>query len=136
MSTSSTGQIAALAALAAPGDYLDERRAFVRSHRDLAVSGLRAAGLGCATPQGGFFAWVDIAGCGLSAPEFTERCAGEIGVLLSPGDDFGVAGRRHVRLNYAVPPPRLMTALDLLATWVRTLRRTTDKTPVEISDAR
>lgn len=122
MSTSTVGQHAALAALSAPPTYLAQRRAFLRDNRDLAVCRLRAVGLGCDSPAGGFFAWVDIAESGLSAPEFTQRCAEDTGVLLSPGDDFGAAGRGHIRLNYAVSRERLDAGLTALCGWVTRLR--------------
>lgn len=118
MSTSTVGQLAALAALGAPASYLAEQRAFVRANRDLAVAQLRAAGLRCALPEGGFFAWVDVRDTGLSATEFVDRCVRDTGVLLTSGDIFGEAGRGYVRLNYAVAPDRLADALGALGTWV------------------
>jgi aspartate/methionine/tyrosine aminotransferase len=116
MSTSTVAQTAARAALRAPADYLGGRRDFLRANRDHAVAELRAAGLPCATPAAGFFAWPEV---GPDARRFADRCADEAGVLVSPGDDFGPGGRGHVRLNYAVPRERLDAGLAALTGWLR-----------------
>jgi aspartate/methionine/tyrosine aminotransferase len=121
MSTSTLGQLAGLAALAVPPSYLDERRAFLRANRDLAVSRLRACGLPCEVPAGGFFAWADMRRYGGAAGDFADRCGAETGVLISDGADFGPAGRYRVRLNYAVPSQWLAEALDRLHEWTASL---------------
>jgi aspartate aminotransferase len=112
MSTPTAAQLGALAALRTPAEYLDERRAFLRANRDLAVERMRSFGLPCASPSAGFFVWAHV-----SDATFAERCAAETGVLLSPGTDFGPSGAGQVRLNYAVPPDRLAEALGRLQAW-------------------
>jgi aspartate/methionine/tyrosine aminotransferase len=52
-------QAAAAVALSAPDSYFEEFRADYRARRDLMVSGLRACGFTCETPQGSYFALAD-----------------------------------------------------------------------------
>lgn len=121
MSTGTAAQLGALAALKAPDSYLEERRAFLRTNRDLAVSRLRECGLTCPIPAAGFFVWVDIGQYGMDSVTFEERCAAEAGVLVSAGADFGPSGSDRVRINYAVPTERLAEALDRVSAWTATL---------------
>jgi aspartate aminotransferase len=118
MSTATVSQLAGRAALRVPESYLDERRAFLRANRDLAVARLSGCGLPCRPPPGGFFVWVDIGQYGMDGETFAERCAEEAGVLISAGGDFGPSGRERVRINYAVPEERLRVALDRLQAWM------------------
>ena len=52
-------QVAAAAGLSAPASYFEEFRAEYRARRDRMVSGLRACGLRCDSPQGSYFVLAD-----------------------------------------------------------------------------
>jgi aspartate/methionine/tyrosine aminotransferase len=70
---------------------------------------LAAVGVSVPLPGGAFYLWVP-------APDgdawgFTERLASDGGVLVSPGDFYGVAGAGHVRIAMVQP----MEKLDLVA---------------------
>jgi len=117
MSTPTTAQIAALAALGAPATYLEERRALLLANRDQAVARLRGAGVACEVPAAGFFLWGDISRFGLDAEAFAERCAAEAGTLVSPGTDFSPVARDRVRLSFALDRQRLLEGLARLHAW-------------------
>lgn len=121
MSTCTAGQLAAIAALRLPEEYLEERRAFLRGNRDLAVARLSSSGLDCAVPDGGFFAWADTSRFGVDGATFALRSGAEAGVLISRGIDFGPSGSQRVRINFAVPTPTLVTAPDRLERWLSTV---------------
>jgi len=88
----------------------------VRRHRDLVVSHFRQhmPGIEFVDPLGGLHLFFRVDGCfeagADSAKVYCERLLVEKGVLLVPGDEFGVPG--WVRLTYAVPERELLSALD------------------------
>jgi succinyldiaminopimelate transaminase len=67
------------------------------------------AGAEAPLPAGGFYLWVPAPGG--DDWGFTERLAAEGGVLASPGEFYGDAGRGHVRLAAVAP----LAQLDLVA---------------------
>ena len=73
---------------------------------------VRALGVDVGLPGGGFYLWVP-------APDgddwaLAERMAAEAGVLGSPGEFYGEAGRGHVRLAAVAPMERLALAAERL----------------------
>ena len=67
----------------------------------------RWAGIEIPLPAGGFYLWFEVG----DAWEFTERLAREGGALVSPGDFYGEAGARFVRVAVVQPDERI----DLVA---------------------
>ncbi|MCU4183715.1 aminotransferase class I/II-fold pyridoxal phosphate-dependent enzyme [Acidiferrimicrobium sp. IK] len=102
-------QAAGVAALGDSSHVATQRRLYLarlERARDILADGL---GLSCALPAGGFYLWVE-------APDgdawaLAGRLAKEAGVLVSPGEFYGEAGSRYVRLAMVAP----MAKLDLLA---------------------
>jgi len=84
------------AMVAAYGDdgHADEQRARYAARRALLLEGLRAGGLKVAESAGGLYLW---ATAGESCWE-TVRILAERGVLVAPGEFYGPAGARHVRV--------------------------------------
>ncbi len=56
-------------------------------------------GLHCYTPEGGFYAWVDISETGISSYDFCDKLLEEHKVAIIPGSSFGKMGENYVRLN-------------------------------------
>lgn len=56
-------------------------------------------GLSCYTPEGGFYAWVDISATGISSDKFCDRLLEEQQVAIIPGASFGQMGENYVRIN-------------------------------------
>lgn len=79
-----------------------------RRLRDL-LNALAAHGLPCAEPEGGLFAWLVVPGGDGIA--FAHYLAERTGLIVAAGQQYGFAGRRHVRIaathNVAVITPRL-----------------------------
>ena len=80
-------------------------------------------GFRCLPPDGAFYAWVNIAGTGLSAPELAQRLLEEAGVAGIPGAAFGKLGEHFLRFSFASSTEQLRSAVDRIAAiaprWVR-----------------
>jgi aspartate aminotransferase len=58
-------------------------------------------GFRCESPEGAFYAWVDIQGTGTSAEEVCRILLDDAGVAAIPGAAFGPAGKHFVRFSFA-----------------------------------
>ncbi|WP_377272445.1 MalY/PatB family protein [Peterkaempfera sp. SMS 1(5)a] len=110
-------QVAQRAALEHGGPWLDGLLAFLVGNRDLAVGALQRAAAGAvpSPPQASFLLWLDATALGLPATGARELLLERCGLELQDGSGFGPAGRGFLRLNYALPRPLLVAALDRLA---------------------
>jgi cystathionine beta-lyase len=99
------GVLASVAAFTRGDAWLDAMLGQIAVNRDL-LSGLlgeHLPGVGYVPPEASFLAWLDCRALGLGddpAAVFLERGR----VALSPGPDFGAAGRGYVRLNMGTSP--------------------------------
>jgi aspartate aminotransferase len=77
------------------------------------------------SPEGAFYAWVDIRGTGISAEEICRVMLEEAGVAAIPGAAFGAAGKNFVRFSFASSPETLREAtariMKVSAAWEGTL---------------
>ena len=58
-------------------------------------------GFRCESPEGAFYAWVDIRGTGTRAEEVCRILLEEAGVAAIPGAAFGPSGKDFVRFSFA-----------------------------------
>lgn len=120
--TAAFSQIAAIAALRAPQDAVEEMVAEFRERRDLLVDGLNALpGITCPMPQGAFYAFPNITGTGLSSDVFERRVLAEAGVSLLSGNSFGRYGEGYVRISFANSQENIREALARIESWLATL---------------
>ncbi|HEX7114846.1 MAG TPA: PatB family C-S lyase [Steroidobacter sp.] len=111
---STLGIRATLAAWTEEGErWLQACVATLRARRDQVIEQLSLPGLPirCSPPQASYLAWLDCRGLALDvepADYFLERAR----VALSPGLEFGEAGRGHARLNFATSEEVLGRLLD------------------------
>lgn len=121
---SSISQKAALAALAGPGDALDEMVRVYEGRRTWLVDALNAIpGVSCIRPDGAFYVFPSIkAWLGKKSPagavlkDDLDVCAWlleDAGVALVPGTEFGSPG--FMRISYAVAQPTLEDAVGRIA---------------------
>ena len=75
-------------------EFAGRREQFVRELNQ--VPGFR-----CPAPDGAFYAWVNIAGTGMSAEEVCSIMLEEAGVAAIPGAAFGPSGKDFVRFSFA-----------------------------------
>jgi len=103
-------QAAAVAALDDDGHVTVQRERY-RARLEFTADVLgRWSGLDIGMPAGGFYLWFDA----VDAWDFTERLAREGGALVSPGDFYGTAGSRHVRVAVVQPDSRLRLLAERL----------------------
>lgn len=123
-------QRAALAALAAGGDWLQPRLQTIRERRGLVLRSLEEArlrGLPLALlqePDGAFYALLQVR-TPLTGMQLVERLIREHGVAALPGESFGLpatGGAAVLRLSYGLlPAESLRDALGRLCTGVKAL---------------
>jgi aspartate aminotransferase len=87
------------------GEFTRRREQFVRDLN-------RVPGFRCHPPEGAFYAWVDIAGTGMTAEDVCRILLEEAGVAAIPGAAFGPAGKDFVRFSFASSTATLQEAVE------------------------
>jgi aspartate/methionine/tyrosine aminotransferase len=75
----------------------------------------RIPGFRCVSPEGAFYAWVEISGTGLSAEELCRILLEEAGVACIPGAAFGPFGKDFIRFSFASSATTLQEAVERIA---------------------
>lgn len=115
------GPVQAAAAVALADDaHVDVQRARYHERLTYVADVLTAAGCPTALPAGGFYLWAPVPARWDDAWAMAEDLAKAAGMLVSPGDLYGPAGARHVRIAVVQPMVRLRLVGERLsgAGWV------------------
>ncbi len=104
-------QIAGIAALTGSQDGVKRNMAIYRGRRDIAVTGLRAAGVEVKTPKATFYLWAKVPS-GFSSIQFSMFLLERAGVVITPGVGFGKHGEGFFRLAFCMSDERLKEACD------------------------
>ena len=116
-------QRAALAAITGSQECVREMVATYDKRRHLVHEGLNAIdGISCIKPESTFYAFPNIASCGLSSWDFAKYLVKEHKVALVPGSIFGNAGEGYVRLSFAAGMEQLQEGIDRIARGVTALK--------------
>jgi len=84
-----------------------------RKRRDLFVSRLnKIPGLRCQSPDGAFYAWVNIEGTGKTAEEVQRILLEEVGVAGIAGPAFGAEGKNYLRFSLVSATSQLEDAVE------------------------
>jgi aspartate/methionine/tyrosine aminotransferase len=84
-----------------------------RKRRDLFVSGLnKIPGFRCQTPDGAFYAWVNVEETGANAEEVQRILLEEAGVAAIAGAAFGAEGKNFLRFSLVSARNFLEEALE------------------------
>jgi aminotransferase len=118
MSAPTTGQVAAVTALAEGAPHVEAMRQEYDRRRRLIVDGFNGMGLDCFEPRGAFYAFPSIQRTGLSGAQFAERLLREEHVAVIPGDVFGPSGAGYIRACYATSYEEIGEALQRIAAFV------------------
>jgi aspartate aminotransferase len=86
-------------------EFAKRRQQFIRDLN-------RVPGFRCQSPEGAFYAWVNIADTGMTAEELCRIMLEEAGVAAIPGAAFGPAGRDFVRFSFASSTANLQEAVE------------------------
>jgi aspartate aminotransferase len=110
---SAANQVAAMAALDGPHDFLDDMMEKFDKRRKLIVGGLNSIdGITCNNPGGAFYVFPNISGTGLNGSQFAEKCLYEAGVAIVPGTSFGKSANDFVRFSFANSYENIEKALE------------------------
>lgn len=121
-STATLGVVAHTAAWRDGDAWLAGVRSYLQGNRDLLGRLLRERlpQVGYLEPQGTYLAWLDCRSLQLdTAPHLFFRRHAQ--VALTDGGECGDGGEGHVRLNFAMPRPLLVEAVERMATAVALL---------------
>ena len=103
-------QAAMVAALGDDG-HVREQRELYAARRGALLAAVRAAGLSVEHSGAGLYLW-----CTRDEPCWdTVAALAEVGVLVAPGEFYGAAGRRHVRIALTATDERVAAAVGRLA---------------------
>ncbi|MHB9090906.1 MAG: aminotransferase class I/II-fold pyridoxal phosphate-dependent enzyme [Chloroflexota bacterium] len=116
-------QKAALQALKAGEDDVQEMVGEYNRRRRVIVKGLNDMGLACFEPRGAFYAFPSVAITGMDSETFAERLLREEKVAVVPGSAFGQSGEGYVRMCYATSLDQINEALGRLRTFVHKVRQ-------------
>jgi aspartate aminotransferase len=111
-----TAEFTQVAAVEALNDSTNAVPAMVeeyRKRRDIFVKRLNTIpGFRCQTPEGAFYAWVNIEDTGMPAEEVQKLLLEEVGVAGIAGAAFGAEGKNYLRFSLVSAAHLLEEALD------------------------
>jgi aspartate/methionine/tyrosine aminotransferase len=106
-------QVAAIEALRDSSNAVDAMVAEYKLRRDLFLQSIaKIPGFRCHTPEGAFYAWVNIEDTGLPGEEVQKILLEEAGVAAIAGAAFGVEGKNYLRFSLVSARNLLEDALD------------------------
>jgi aspartate/methionine/tyrosine aminotransferase len=106
-------QVAAIEALSDSTNAVSAMVAQYRQRRDLFVAGLnRLPGFRCQSPDGAFYAWVNVEETGKPPEEIQKTLLEEVGVAAIAGAAFGAEGKNFLRFSLANAAHLLEEALE------------------------
>ncbi len=103
-------QSAAQTALQLPDVYLHEVQARYRRRRDFLIQGLAQLGWDIPKSKATMYLWIKCPD-GMGSTDFALSVLQQTGVVLTPGNAFGVAGEGYVRISLIAECDRLQEAL-------------------------
>ena len=110
---SAANQVAAIAALEGPHDFLEDMMKQFTKRRKLIVDGLNSIpGITCNNPGGAFYVFPNVSGTGMTGEKFAEKCLYEAGVAIVPGTSFGKSAKDFVRFSFANSYENIEKALE------------------------
>ncbi|MFV2002968.1 MAG: MalY/PatB family protein [Paracoccaceae bacterium] len=93
--------------------WVNALNTYLDGNRQLLDAGLNAIpGVRSMEMQATHLAWVDFAGTGMSAEEFTARVEKRARIAVSHGPGFGLGGETFLRFNFATQRARLTEAVE------------------------
>ena len=109
------GPVQAAAAVALDDDaHVEVQRRRYADRLGLVIAGLRAAGYDAIAPAGTFYIWLPVPDRLEDGWALAQELADRAGLLVSPGELYGVDGSRFVRIAVVQPDERLALAMERL----------------------
>ena len=115
-------QYAAIEALTASQDCIQEHNAIYQRRRDLVIEMLNKIGLEARVPKASLYVWAKVPE-GYTSMDFAADLLEKVGVAVTPGTGYGKNGEGYVRLSLTIPDATLVKGLSRLAGWHNTRQR-------------
>jgi len=115
-------QYAAIEALTASQDCIQEHNAIYQRRRDLIIEMLNSIGLEAKVPKASLYVWAKVPK-GYNSMDFATDLLEQVGVAVTPGVGYGKNGEGYVRLSLSIPDALLVKGLSRLAAWRNPRRR-------------
>jgi len=110
-------QVATIAALTGPVDWMEERNKSFAERRDVVVKAWKKMGLEMMTPRATFYCWGKIPD-GYTSKEFCLKFLDESNVWVIPGSTYGEGGEGYVRISNAQPVERIAEAMERMRRFI------------------
>ncbi|MBE9212437.1 aspartate aminotransferase [Plectonema cf. radiosum LEGE 06105] len=104
-------QVAAQTALQLPDSYLQQVQQRYSSRRDFLIQGLTDLGWNIPKTKATMYLWVPSPE-GMNSTDFALQLLQQTGVVVTPGNAFGVGGENYVRISLIADTQRLGEVLD------------------------
>ena len=104
-------QEAAIEALEASQECVEDMRKMYQERRDVLVNGLKEVGLSVNSPLATFYIWIKVPE-GFTSADFTALLLSEAGIVTTPGNGFGPSGEGFIRMALTVNKDRLKEAVN------------------------
>ncbi len=119
----SIAQKAAVTALNAPQDCVEQMRRDYEERRNVFVEGLNRLGFSCKPPQGSFYIYANMASFNMPSLELAKHLAKEARVIGYPGTAYtkDQSGNNYLRFAYTKDIGQLRTALERIEKAIKKL---------------
>jgi len=106
-------QLAGVAAIEGPQDYVKSMCGIYQERRDTLVDGLNSLGWSAIKPKATFYVWIKIP-AKTDSINFAAKLLKEADIVATPGVGFGKYGEGYIRMALTVPKERIKEALGRL----------------------
>ncbi|MDZ5470534.1 pyridoxal phosphate-dependent aminotransferase [Bacillus sp. 31A1R] len=103
-------QEAAVEALTAPQDCVEQLNDLYESRRNVLIEGLQSIGWNVTAPKGSFFAWLKVPE-GNTSEQFADYLLEKAHIAVAPGIGFGTWGEGYVRVGLLTTEERMHEAV-------------------------
>ncbi|MDD5409444.1 MAG: LL-diaminopimelate aminotransferase [Candidatus Omnitrophica bacterium] len=104
-------QLAGVAAIEGPQDFLKSMCELYQERRDVLVDGLSALGWKAIKPKATFYVWIKIP-VKADSISFAAKLLKEADIVVTPGVGFGKYGQGYIRMALTVSQERIKEALE------------------------
>jgi LL-diaminopimelate aminotransferase len=106
-------QLAGVAAIEGPQDYIKSMCDIYQERRDILVDGLVSLGWSPIKPKATFYVWIKTP-AKTDSISFAARLLKQANIVATPGVGFGKYGESYIRMALTVPKERIKEALERL----------------------
>ena len=106
-------QLAGIAALEGPQEYIENMRCLYQERRDTLINGLKSLGWLARPPRATFYVWINIPNK-MDSIKFAGLLLEKANIVVTPGVGFGKYGEGYIRMALTVSKERMQEAIARL----------------------